>query len=121
MNIFTHFFTKYFNSAGFTPADIDRDLIQSESNIGKQIFGKVPKGVKREFFRLDESTWVWHEETNGIVRSTRYLVKPTEILKSVDGGSYERLSIVEAERFVKAADIYVNRVNQELYGQLQSV
>ncbi len=121
MNIFTHFFSKYFSGPGFSPADIERDLIQSESKIGREIFGTTPRDIRREFFCLDESTWIWHEEKNGTVSVTRYIIKPTEIIKSVDGGNYHRLSLVEAERFCKAVQIYSNRVNQELYGQLQSV
>lgn len=120
MNIFTQFFTRYFNNSNVSVADINRDLIQSESNIGRQIFGNVPKGVRREFFCLDESTWVWHEEAYGDVQVTRYMIKPTEVIKSVNGGNYQRLSLVEAERFSKAVQIYSHRVDRELYGQLAS-
>jgi hypothetical protein len=120
MNIFTQFFSKYFSNSEYSAADIERDLIHSESKIGRELFGPIPRGVKREFFCLDESTWVWHEEKNGIVNVTRYVIKPTEIIKSVDGGNYHRLSIVEAERFCKAVALYSDRVNDELYGQLQT-
>lgn len=121
MNIFTQFFSKYFTGNGISLEEIERDLIQSESNIGREIFGPVPKGVRREFFCLDETTWVWHEEKYGDVMVTRYIIKPTEIIKSVDGGNYHRLSVLEAERFCKAVQIYSNRINKELYGQLQTV
>lgn len=121
MNIFTHFFSKYFNNTDYSAADIERDLIQSESRIGRELFGPIPRGTNREFFCLDESTWVWHEEKNGVISVTRYVIKPTEIIKSVDGSNYHRLSIIEAERFCKAVQIYSNRVDRELYGQLASI
>lgn len=121
MNIFTHFFSKYFSGSQTSSSDIERDLIQNESRIGREIFGPIPKGVKREFFCLDESTWVWHEEKDGKTTVTRYVIKPTEIIKSVNGGNYHRLSVVEARRFGKAIKIYSARVNKELYGQLQTL
>ena len=40
----------------------ERDLIRLESEIGAQLFGPLPKGRRREFFCLDASTWIWHEE-----------------------------------------------------------
>ena len=43
-------------------ADIYRALLHYEAKIGGEIFGPVPQGTRREFFCLDERTWVWHEE-----------------------------------------------------------
>ena len=42
----------------------ERELIQLESEIGAQLFGEIPKGHRREFFCLDEKTWIWYEEWN---------------------------------------------------------
>ena len=39
-----------------------RDLIRMESKIGATVFGPVPANHRREFFCLDEHTWVWYEE-----------------------------------------------------------
>lgn len=114
MNIFTQFFTKFFAKPPL-PADIERDLIRRESEIGRSIFGPVPRGVKREFFCLDEYTWIWHEEKSGAARVTKYKIKPSEIIKSVNGGQYERLSLEEARRFAQATKTYHQRINKELY------
>jgi hypothetical protein len=43
-------------------ADEYRKLIRREAKIGGTIFGPVPAGHRREFFCLDEHSWVWHEE-----------------------------------------------------------
>ena len=40
----------------------ERELLALESEIGSELFGEVPKGHRREFFCLDEKTWMWHEE-----------------------------------------------------------
>ena len=40
----------------------ERELITLESEIGSQLFGPIPEGHRREFFCLDEKTWIWHEE-----------------------------------------------------------
>ena len=39
----------------------ERELLQLESEIGSQLFGDIPKGHRRSFFNLDETTWIWHE------------------------------------------------------------
>jgi hypothetical protein len=114
MNIFTRFFTKYFTNPS-TPDEIERDLIRRESEIGRTVFGPVPKGVKREFFCLDKATWIWHEEKSGKKTITRYKIKKTEIIKSVNDGHYERVSLEEAKRFTQAVKLYNERVNSQLY------
>ena len=40
----------------------ERELLALESEIGSELFGEIPKGHRREFFCLDEKTWMWHEE-----------------------------------------------------------
>jgi hypothetical protein len=120
MNIFTRFFTQYLDKT-VSVEDIERDLIRRESEIGRNIFGKIPKGTKRDFFCLDENTWIWHEETDGVTKVTRYMIKPTEIIKSVNGGHYERISAVEAENFYNATKLYAQRVENSLYKNLNTV
>lgn len=102
-------------------AELYRSLIRREAKIGGQVFGAVEKGHHREFFCLDEHTWVWHEEWKDNqgqpqLRVTRYDVRPDGILKS-QNGHYVKLSTPEAERLVKAAEVYVSRVKRELYAQ----
>ena len=100
-------------------ADLYRNLIRREAKIGGEVFGVVAPGHHREFFCLDEHTWVWHEEwkdTQGQqqLRVTRYDVRPDGILKS-QNGQYTKLSIAEADRLVKAAELYTARIGKELY------
>lgn len=120
MNLITQFFRKNFSGIDGNLESIKRDLLRRESKIGGQLFGPVPKGVTREFFCLDKHTWVWVEQWNqgGVYKSrtTKYMIRPTEILKSVDGNSYERVSIEEAKNFERAAHQYVKRVKTEVYG-----
>lgn len=100
-------------------AELYRNLIRHEAKIGGNVFGPVPVGHRREFFCLDQHTWVWHEEwtdKNGQqhIRTTRYDVRPDGLLKS-QGGSYQKASNEETIRFKKAVQIYVDRLNAEMY------
>lgn len=100
-------------------ADLYSNLIRHEAKIGAEVFGPVPSGHKREFFCLDEHTWVWHEEwkdTKGQkhVRTTRYDVRPDSVLKS-QNGHYQKVGDNELRRLNQAANLYANRVNRELY------
>lgn len=100
-----------------------RSLMRKESQeIGAEIFGPIPKGHRREFFCLDDHTWVWHEEWTdekgkNQILNTRYDIRPNEILKSQNNGGYQRLSIDEAKNFSKAVDKYINRVGKEIYNR----
>ena len=97
-----------------------RELIAQEAKMGGALFGPVPEGVRREFFCLDEKTWVWHEEwtdANGSRRvvTTRYDLKPNGILKAQDGQPYRFIQGEEAKRFYKAIRRYAHIVYTELY------
>ncbi len=102
-------------------AKLERQLIREEAKLGGQIFGPVAKNHRREFFCLDEHTWVWFEEwiENGQRQAvtTRYNVRPTGILKSQDGQGYQPVDREEARHLVQAADLYWKRINQH-YSQL---
>lgn len=101
-------------------AKLYRDLIHHEGRIGGELFGAVPKGCRREFFCLDEYTWVWHEEWSDKsgkrqARTTRYDIRPSGIVKSQNGQHYQRLSQSEISRFNDAVTAYEQRVWNELY------
>lgn len=101
-------------------AELYRSLIRREAKIGGEIFGAIPKGVKREFFCLDEHTWIWHEEwidSKNIrrIKTTRYDIRPTGILKAQDGQQYQHVSLEEADRLVQASEVYEQRMRNELY------
>lgn len=100
-------------------AELYRNLIRHEAKIGGQLFGPLQPGVRREFFCLDEHTWVWHEEwtdKNGQhqTRTTRYDVRPNGILKA-QNGEYQPVKPAEAKKLYQAAKLYEQRVNNELY------
>lgn len=117
MNIVTNFFDKVFGSpkSGANEEKILADLMRRESEIGRHLFGPIPNGVRREFFCLDEQTWVWHEESAKETKVTKYLIKDKEIVKSVNGSHYERVSQQEAEHLRDAALLYQEKINNKLY------
>jgi hypothetical protein len=98
-----------------------RDLIRQEAKIGGELFGSVPQGGRREFFCLDRSTWVWHEEWfdkhgKHHAITTRYDIRPAGILKAQDGHPYHYIGYEEAKHFAKAVHLYNRRIRRELYG-----
>ena len=67
-------------------ANIRRNILRDCARMGGTLFGPIPEGNRREFFCLDASTWVWHEEwtdSNGMrhARTTRYDVRRTVFLR----------------------------------------
>lgn len=100
-------------------AELYRNLLRHEAQIGGQLFGEVPKKHRREFFCLDEHTWVWHEEwlENGqrLSKTTRYDVRPDVILKAQDGQPYQVVEEQEARNLLEAARLYKEKVIVELY------
>lgn len=102
----------------------ERSLIQAESKIGAQIFGDVSSYTQREFFCLDERTWIWYEsqqdtETGRQVElTTRYEVHPNGILKAQEGTHYSYLDGEELQNLAIATQLYADRVSQEIYNPL---
>ncbi|HSX43209.1 MAG TPA: hypothetical protein VLF59_03925 [Candidatus Saccharimonadales bacterium] len=97
-------------------AQIHRNIIRDCARMGGTLFGEIPKGGRREFFCLDEHTWVWHEEwtdANNIrhTRTTRYDIRPHGIFKAQDGAPYQPLSADETHRFYMAAYQYVQNLH----------
>lgn len=100
--------------------DLRQSLLRHEARVGGQVFGEVPKGHKRDFFCLDEHTWVWHEEWVDAtgerhIVSTRYDVRPHTILKSQNGSHYQEIGREEAYRLRDATDLYCKNVKREVY------
>lgn len=97
-----------------------RELIRLESQIGRELFGPVPAEHRREFFNLDQDTWVWHEEwTDADAKrqmvTTRYEIHPNGILKVQDGQPYHFLDGDELHYFATATRLYYERVMGEVY------
>lgn len=106
-------------------ADAYRQAIREEAKVGGRLFGPVPEGNRREFFCLDEHTWVWHEEwtdANNIrhARTTRYDIRPNGIFKAQDGQPYQPLSKAEAAHLVHATQRYNEVLDAELTPLLQA-
>lgn len=100
-------------------AEAQRGLLRYGARIGGGLFGTVPAGHRREFFCLDEHTWVWHEEwvdqnRQRHVVTTRYDVRPNGILKSQGNSSYQRLTEQETKNLYRAAKLYYERFGSEL-------
>lgn len=98
----------------------DRELLRKESKIGAVLFGPVPKGRRREFFCLDESTWIWHEEwrdEKGVERQStiRYEIHPNGILKVSDGPRYQFIEGAELENFAQATRVYYEETSKQIY------
>ncbi len=106
-------------------SEIYSALLHHEAKVGGKLFGAVPEGHRREFFCLDEHTWVWHEEWQdeaGQWRAvtTRYDVRPNGILKSQGGQSYQRLEKQELTNFYRAVKLYDEQVGGEYQRMLQT-
>ena len=111
-----------------SPKDIDRplkplterELIELESDLGRYLFGAVPKGHRREFFCLDDQTWIWYEQwkdadgTNH-ERTTRYEVHQNGILKSYDGGHYQYLDVQVLQTSGLDVRLYYEQVMRGIY------
>jgi len=99
----------------------ERELIQLESEIGSKLFGEIPKGHRREFFCLDEKTWIWYEEwidpkTNKRANTTvRYEVHANGILKVQEGARYSFLEGPELDNLVAAVGMYYEQVARGVY------
>lgn len=107
---------------GVREAHLYQNLIRHEAKIGGQVFGPAEGDVRREFFCLDEHTWVWHEERmdgqgNTQVLTTRYDIRPNGILKS-QNGQYQAITPREAQRLSAATQAYEKRVMQEMYASV---
>jgi hypothetical protein len=102
------------------PSEVYRRIIRQEATIGGRLFGPLASGSRREFFCLDEHTWVWHEEWQdeaGQIHMvmTRYDVRSDGVYKAQDRQPYQYIHPTEARRLYKAIAAY----NQAVDGQLR--
>lgn len=105
-------------------ANLERTLLRREAKIGGQLFGALPKDHDRQFFCLDENTWIWHEEwiLNGKrqVITTRYDVRANGVIKSQDGRPSQYVAGEEARNLYRAVEIYQQRVDAEYQSMLRA-
>ncbi|MDB5169031.1 MAG: hypothetical protein JWO41_387 [Candidatus Saccharibacteria bacterium] len=100
-------------------AEAYQRLLRLEAKLGGELFGPVPAGRSREFFCLDERTWVWHESWidaygNTQMINTHYTVRPDAVLKSQNNQGYQKVSADEFKTLRQAIKLYVQRVPAEL-------
>lgn len=101
----------------------ERELIQLESEIGAQLFGPIPDGHRREFFNLDDATWIWHEEwidpdsNKPQMITTRYEIHDNGILKAQEGIRYSFIEGEELQNMALAVQMYYERVMREVYNR----
>jgi hypothetical protein len=99
----------------------ERELLQLESEIGATLFGDVPTGHRREFFCLDEKTWIWYEEwvnpkTKKTERMTvRYEIHEKGIMKVQEGARYSYIEGEELKNLVAATKMYYEQVARNVY------
>ena len=96
------------------------DLVNAESELGRTLFGPIPFGHQREFFKHRDNVWIWHESWtdpsgNYQKMTIRYEVRPTGVFKKVAGDSYRKIEGQELENFRRAARSYLELVKTKLY------
>ena len=98
----------------------EADLINAESRLGATLFGAVPAGHRREFFRYRHNIWVYHEswtENDKRMESTiTYKVQENGVYKCPLGGEYLKISGAELTNFRKATHEYLKLIKAKLYG-----
>ena len=98
----------------------ERELINLESEIGSKLFGPVASGHRREFFCLDDHTWIWHEEwiddsRKLQVSTTRYEINEHGVLKVQEGARYSYLDGEELQNFGLSVRLYYEQVTRQVY------
>ena len=98
----------------------ERQLIELENEIGSALFGPIPANHQRDFFCLDEHTWVWHEQWRDEANkeqtsTTRYEVQPSGILKVQSGRVYKYIEGDELRNLAVAVRMYYERVMRGIY------
>lgn len=98
----------------------ERELLQLESEIGAKLFGEIPKGGRREFFCLDETTWIWYEEWLDPTgkrhsRTIRYEIHEKGILKVQEGARYSFVEGDELQNLATAVTMYYEQVARQVY------
>lgn len=99
-------------------------LLDLESKVGSRIFGQAPSGIRREFFNLNENSWIWHEEwvdgrgqTQNI--TTRYEIHGDKVLKILPGPKYQEVVGQELSNFYAAVSAYHKAVLSQVYRKYQ--
>ena len=113
-------FLKFLQPKPYTNKIRYEDLINAESAIGRTLFGPIPVGHRREFFKHKNNVWIWYEswiDAAGLMQdmTIRYEVRPTGVYKRQDGGNYEKIEGDELKNFRYAAKSYLDLIKTRLY------
>jgi len=125
MSVFQKIFRPLTKSQAELDAEAYRRAIRETAKVGGRVFGPIPTGTRREFFCLDERTWVWHEEWKGEngkqhIRTTRYDIRPQGFFKAQNNQPYQPLTLHEAQNFLAAINRFAEMVNAEMEPLLRS-
>lgn len=99
----------------------ERQLIHEESKYGRNIFGPVPAGRRRDFFCLDAKTWIWNEEWTdpftGQKQSSmiRYEIHSHGVLKIRDNQEPVYIEGQELTNLANATRLYFEQVVYNVY------
>ncbi len=109
-----------FSSDAKRPKLTESDLINAESALGGTLFGPIPQGHRREFFRYKHNIWIFHESWTGqngekLEATITYEVRENGVYKLPLGGKYVRIEGAELENFVKATKEYLKIIKTKLY------
>lgn len=115
----TGFFRNLFKTTPAQQKLTEEDLINAESQLGATLFGPVPKGHRREFFRFQHNVWIYHEawtkDGKNLESTITYEVRENGVYKLPLGGQYTKLQGAELENFRKAVREYLKIIKQRLY------
>ncbi len=109
-----------FSSDAKRPKLTESDLINAESALGGTLFGPIPQGHRREFFRYKHNIWIFHESWTGqndekLEATITYEVRENGVYKLPLGGKYAKIEGAELENFVKATKEYLKIIKTKLY------
>lgn len=109
---------------GKSQDDSYNDVIRQAAKIGGSLFGEVPKNHNRQFFCLDEDTWVWHDEWRDEAGKThvdnfQYRINGNQVVKVFPNGSIHHLKDQEMINFYQAIDLYSKIIPLQLSKQQQ--
>lgn len=111
--------TRIFKRSGKRLKLTEDDLINAESRLGATLFGPIPEGHRREFFRYRHNVWVYHEswKSNGkkMESTITYKVKENGVFKCPLGGECIKITGAELNNFKKAVTEYLKLIKAKLY------
>ncbi len=105
-----------------TKTSLERDLLRQEAKIGGRLFGIVKPRHRRDFFCLDETTWIWYEQwVDGKGKqqaiTTRYSIEGGRLIKHQSNANPVVVAGQELVNFGAAVREYYYQVAEGVYGR----